>query len=357
MISPRSLTGYSLVARNDPELIHDSAVIANGKRLGIVVNPMSGRDVRRVAARASTSGHHEKQQQVTRLVLGALAQGVDRIYLANEPFRINLRAVENLAARDRVTILDIPLTHGAADTETMVEMMWDAGCRVFIILGGDGTNRIVARRFPDAIILPLSTGTNNVFPTFVEASIAGAAAGLIASQRIDFEHLCQRCKQIHVSVEDHPDDLALIDAVLLKNDMIGSLLPFRSENISAVLLSRAEPASVGISPIGGYLMPSHHGDDFGVYINCGSADKRVSVPISPGLYDEIGIRDIKKIELQTKVEMRGPGILAFDGDRSIELGQGEVADLYLRRDGPWIIETPLIMEFAAVSGLFQAPVP
>ncbi|MDA9298614.1 hypothetical protein N9Q31_06705, partial [Pseudomonadales bacterium] len=67
--------------------------------LGIIVNPMSGRDVRRVAARASTSSHQNKQQQVTRLVLGALANGVDKIYLANEPFRINERAIESLAER------------------------------------------------------------------------------------------------------------------------------------------------------------------------------------------------------------------------------------------------------------------
>ncbi|MBD3646630.1 MAG: hypothetical protein HUJ31_04055, partial [Pseudomonadales bacterium] len=55
-------------------------------RLGIVVNPMSGRDVRRVAARASTNAHHDKQQQLTRLVLAALEQGVDEICLGNEPF-------------------------------------------------------------------------------------------------------------------------------------------------------------------------------------------------------------------------------------------------------------------------------
>ena len=170
---------------------------------------MSGRDVRRVAARASTSSHHEKQQQVTRLVLGALAQGVDEIFLADEPFRINARAVENLPQREQVTILKFPLSHTAKDTETMVHLMWQAGCRVFIVLGGDGTNRIVARCYPDAIILPLSTGTNNVFPTFVEASIAGAAAGLIASEKVPFADHCIRCKQIHITSDQHGTDLVI----------------------------------------------------------------------------------------------------------------------------------------------------
>ena len=328
-------------------------------RLGIVVNPMSGRDVRRVAARASTSTHHEKQQQVTRLVLGAFAQGVDKIYLANEPFRINSRAVENLGQRNRVEILEFPLSHGAADTETMVSMMWDAGCRVFIVLGGDGTNRIVARTFPDAIILPLSTGTNNVFPTFVEASIAGAAAGLIASGKMKAESNCLRCKQIHITSSTNTTDLALIDAVLLKNDHIGSLLPFQAENIASILLTRAEPASVGVSPIGGYLLPSHHRDDFGVHVNCnlageaGSEDRTITVPISPGLYNEIHVSQISKARLGEIISVSGPGILAFDGDRSIELKEGQEITLQVRRDGPWIIESQQIMNEAARLGLFE----
>lgn len=337
------------------------------KRLGIVVNPMSGRDVRRIAARASTSSHHEKQQQVTRLVLGALSQGVDEIFLANEPFRINSRAVENLPQRDQVTILDFPLTHTALDSKTMVQKMWAEGCRVFIVLGGDGTNRIVAKTLPDSIVLPLSTGTNNVFPTFVEASIAGAAAGLIASGRMAYREHCLRCKQIHVTSPAHGpanpkatrNDLALIDAVLLENDQLGSLLPFKAENIAALLLTRAEPASVGISPIGGYLLPSHHKDDFGVFVKCKAASedtqsgKTITVPISPGLYDDVHVQQIRKIEPGEKVTMTGPGILALDGDRTIKLENHEIVTLELRRDGPWIIETPLIMNSAAELGLFE----
>lgn len=342
------------------------------KRLGIVVNPMSGRDVRRVAAKASTSSHHEKQQQVTRLVLGAIAQGAEEIFLANEPFRINSRAVENLPQKDQVTMLDFPLTHSAADTETMVVKMWDAGCRVFIVLGGDGTNRIVAKTLPDSIILPLSTGTNNVFPTFVEASVAGAAAGLIASGKMHYQEFCMRCKQIHVCQPmDSPvkgsanpladkHDLALIDAVLLENDHAGSLLPFKAENISTVLLTRAEPASVGVSPIGGYLLPSHHRDDFGVFIKCkasalsGQKGKTITVPISPGLYDQVHVHHIQKTKLDEKVTMTGPGILALDGDRTISLGNQTKATLVVRRDGPWIIETPLVMNSAAELGLFES---
>lgn len=327
--------------------------------LGIIVNPMSGRDVRRVAARASTHSHQNKQQQVTRLVLGALNHGVKRIFLANEPFRINERAIENLPERDRIEILTFPLTHSAADTTHMAHAMWAAGCRTFIVLGGDGTCRIVARALPNASLLPLSTGTNNVFPQLVEASSAGAAAGLICSEQLASQDHCYRCKQIHVKVNGghaHGDveDMALVDAVMLENDEMGSLLPFAPENIRHVFLTRAEPASVGMSPIGGYVMPCGAHDLFGVRVNCGEpAVARVRVPLSPGLYGKIPIKAYERLELGVTHTLIGPGILALDGDRSINLGAADQAEITINDDGPWIIEPAPVMLAAAVAGLFD----
>lgn len=315
---------------------------------------MSGRDVRRVAAKASTSNHHEKQQQVTRLVLGALEMGVDRVYLGNEPFRINERAIENLEQRDQVSILSYPLTHTAADTATMTSLMWEAGVRTFIVLGGDGTSRIVAKNLPDAVILPLSTGTNNVFPIFCEASIAGAAAGLIASRRLLAENHCYRCKQVHISVNDSHSDLALVDAVLLKNDSLGSLLPFAAENISKVFLARSEPASVGISPIGGYLTTSGPRDAFGVMVDCSpEATETIRVPLSPGLYGDVGIETHEIMDLGQSYLLAEEGILAFDGDRTIEIKASDKVEICVRRDGPWIIDPNSIMTTAAEHGLLQ----
>lgn len=315
---------------------------------------MSGRDVRRVAAKASTSNHHEKQQQVTRLVLGALEMGATRIYLGNEPFRINERAIENLPERDSIEILKYPLTHTAKDTALMTQKMWDAGVRTFIVLGGDGTSRIVAKTLPDSVILPLSTGTNNVFPIFCEASIAGAAAGLIAAGIMKVENHCYRCKQLHIRVNGVERDLALIDAVLLQNDSLGSLLPFAPENIRQVFLTRAEPASVGISPIGGYLRISKATDPFGVMVTCDpQAREMVRVPLSPGLYGDIGIKDHRSMELGQTYSVKGPGILAFDGDRSIQIEASDHVDISVRQDGPWIIEPTQILETAASHELLK----
>ena len=319
--------------------------------LGIVVNPFSGRDVRRVAARASRSDHQEKQQQVTRLILGALSQGVEEIYLAQDPFRINERAVANLPARSKTQLLKLPLSHSAEDTSRMASRFWEAGCRVFIVLGGDGTSRIVARTLPDATLLPLSTGTNNVFPYRLEASVAGIAAGLVAAGKLSADEQCLRCKRVKVTAGSVAD-LALIDAVLLREDFLGSLLPFEAGKIGALLLTRAEPASIGVSPIGGYLLPCGHEDDFGVLVTCDAeAQRRLTVPISPGLHETLGIAGVEKVSLGAKVTMRGPGLLAFDGDRSLALAEGEAASLEVVRDGPLIIEAEKVLRVAAERGL------
>ena len=324
--------------------------------LGIIVNPFSGRDVRRVAARASTSDHQDKQQQVTRLVLGALSVGVERIYLAHEPFRINRKAVENLAERNRVEILNYRLTHTAADTRTMATMMWDAGCRVLIVLGGDGTSRIVAGSMTEATLLPLSTGTNNVFPYRLEASVAGIAAGLVAAGKVAAES-CVRCKRIHIetgATHDITRDIALIDAVLLRNDFPGNLMPFEADKLADIVLTRAEPAAIGISPIGGFINPTGFHDDRGVYIRCAKdAARKLKVPISAGLHQVVGIAEDRTLNLGEPVAVTGPGILALDGDRTINLRDGESASLRVERDGPRIIEAEQVLAKAAADGLFE----
>ncbi|HKI74375.1 MAG TPA: NAD(+)/NADH kinase [Pseudomonadales bacterium] len=322
--------------------------------LGIIVNPMSGRDVRRVAARASTMSHHDKAQQVTRLVLGALESGVERIFLANEPFRINARAVENLPQRDQVTLLSFPLTHTSQDTATITNLMWDQGCRTFIVIGGDGTNRVVAATQPDAVILPVSTGTNNVFPFMVEGTVAGTAAGLVAAGRIDANTVCRPCKQVHLH-HGNQSHVALVDAVLLKRDLLGSLLPFDPENIAAVVLAMSEPASIGMSPIGGYIMPCHRRDDFGVSVTMGEpARYRVRAPVSAGLYGDLDIADIRRVSLDEPLTLSGPGILAFDGDRIAKLGDQEPVTVTVRRDGPRVIDPFQVLETAAAEGILAS---
>ncbi len=130
-----------------------------------------------------------------------------------------------------------------------------AGCAAVLTLGGDGTNRAFALGWRDAPLLPISTGTNNVFPRFVEATVAGAAAGLIASGAVALRDVARAAKTIRVQIDGERDDLALIDAVLTTERFVGARALLEADLLRLALLTRADPAAVGITAIGGLIAP------------------------------------------------------------------------------------------------------
>jgi hypothetical protein len=322
--------------------------------VGILANPMSGRDVRRLAARASTTTPEIKRDQVARATIGAVAGGAKRLLVIAEPFRISVAAVENLALDAEIEVLDVGATLSAADSRRAAQAMREAGCGALVALGGDGTQRAVAQAWPDAPLVPLSTGTNNVFPLHVEASAAGLAAGLVASGRLPLAELARASKTVRVEIDGEPPDLALIDAALLVDDAVGNYMPFEPGRLRTLVLARAEPAAVGMSPIGGLLEPCGADDEFGVVVTCGGpedAGRSLLAPVSPGLFRPVRIRDVRRIAFGEAVEVEGPGVLAFDGDRERPLAAGQRARLTLRRDGPQVIDVAATLARAAREGL------
>ena len=346
----------------------------------ILANPASGRDVRRLAARASTMTHETKRDWVARIATGLDAAGVEEIFILKEPARIASGALQWMPLRARVRELEVPITNSAADTVAVVRAARDLGCTAIVSMGGDGTNRIIARTWPEVPLLPLSTGTNNVFPVSVEATCAGLAAGLVATGQIALQDAAQRCKLIHVQGPGSTD-LAVIDAVLLHDDHTGNALPFDAARIAAVVLTRAEPAAVGMSPLGGFLQPVGFADEGGLLVRCATAWEEANaptdatnvqhppsassateaqssrtavralhIPLSPGLFGTVRIRGHQRLADGQDCSLEGPGVIAFDGDRLHALQVGESVSLSVRRDGPWIIETARCLEQAAREG-------
>ena len=137
-------------------------------KVGLCVNPMSGRDVRRLAARASNMTHEAKRDIFARVAAGADAVGATDIYIAREPFNIASKSLEFMDLKARVHIVEHPITNTAKDTEAMIQRFKTAGCHTVVSLGGDGTNRAIVRASSDLDLIPISTGTNYVFPMLGE---------------------------------------------------------------------------------------------------------------------------------------------------------------------------------------------
>lgn len=313
--------------------------------VGILVNPMSGRDVRRLAARATAMTFEMKRDTVARIAAGADAAGVDDLIVVREPFQIATGALEHMPLTARVHVLDIPITHREEDTVMAVQRMRDLGCGAMVSLGGDGTNRIIARTWSDVLLVPLSTGTNNVYPVMTEATCAGAAAGLVARGLIDAERVSRASKMLEVS-GDGIDDVALIDAVVLRRDHVGNFLPFDPARIDRIVLTTALPDAVGMSPIGGLLHPVSAAQDAGLLLVCGSG-KRVHAPISPGLFRDVSVKAWTLLALDESVTLEGPGVIALDGDRCWRLDAGAQAQVRLGRKGPRRIDVSQTMLLAA----------
>jgi len=74
--------------------------------------------------------------------------------------------------------------------------------------------------------------------------------------------------------------------------------------------------------------------------------------VSPGIYRTALVASARRLALGEVVTLKGPGVLAFDGDRERALAPGEPALLRVVRDGPWVIDVGRALALAAERGLY-----
>ena len=64
--------------------------------VGLIANPLAGKDVRRFVSAASLNSDRSKIEILKRCVLGAIDAGAEKILLANDFRNLTIRAVEGL---------------------------------------------------------------------------------------------------------------------------------------------------------------------------------------------------------------------------------------------------------------------
>lgn len=319
--------------------------------VAIIANPVSGRDVRRLLANAARSSIADKVTIVRRVAIGAVQAGAGRLLVLPDPHGICRRALSTLELDVDVEQVVVPRTHDERETIAAARWVRDAGADAVVTIGGDGTNRVFSIGWPDAPLVALSTGTNNVFPVQVEPTIAGAAAGLVASGALTLAAVARRAKAVGVEPGGQEPDIALVDAVLTSERVVGSRVPYAPDLLRLAVLAVAEPAAVGISPVGGLLDPVSPADDAALVVRFG-AGRTVTAPISPGLYADVPVAGWERIALGEVVEATGPGLLAFDGDRRRVVDDGVPVRFCVQRSGPMVIDVHAAMTAAATDGLY-----
>jgi predicted polyphosphate/ATP-dependent NAD kinase len=326
--------------------------------VGIIANPASGRDIRRLVAYGTVFDNNEKMAIVRRVLLGLEAVGITQVaYMPEREFGILPRAIDGLTGRQQGSTLQtfplsMPVLATSADSTRAAQVLASMGAGCIITLGGDGTNRAVARGCGDVPLVPVSTGTNNVFPSFLEGTIAGMAAGLVALEQAG-RNAIFRAPRLAVLVNGEEVESALVDVVLSSMPFVGSRAIWDLSTVSEVVLSRVAPATIGMSALGGALLDgaSSSRERPGMHIRLGTGGTQVLVALAPGLIEWVDVTEYRQLAISDVVRFPpGTGTVALDGEREIELSPKSVVEVQLCADGPFVVNVPAALEGAATGG-------
>ncbi len=323
--------------------------------VGIIANPASGKDIRRLVAHGSVFDNQEKVRIVRRILLGLSEMGVDRICFMPDYYGIVGRASGEIEIDAHVFPLEFTATGEQEDSTLAAGLMQEQGATCIIVLGGDGTNRAVAKGNGTVPILPVSTGTNNVFPFMVEGTIAGMAAGLLACERVPLEECSFRSTKIEVLVDGEVKDLALVDVVVYDDIFTGSKAIWDMDKVSQILLNRASADSIGLSSIGGQIHCIGPEEPRALYLELGEKGHLVVAAVAPGLIEKVFVRYQRVIETGEEIEIRSaPCVLGLDGERDFEVEPGKRTTLRVARDGPTVVDVSRTMRAAMKTGVLNS---
>jgi len=329
--------------------------------VGIIANPASGRDIRRLVAHGSVFDNSEKVNIVRRILLALNNLELDKVYIMPDSFGIGKEAVDGLWGDEKenfkleVDILKMQLTNTSEDSFTAAALMEENNVDVIIVLGGDGTNRVVVKALKNTPILSLSTGTNNVFPIMAESTMLGLAAGLYTKLSAEERKKVKRpIKWIEIIKDEELIDIALIDAVVVNESYIGSRALWHTELIEEVFVTRSTSYDIGMVSIAGRLAEVEAKDDEGVFLRVGEKGKVVKAAIAPGVIKNIPIAEWRKVKQEEFIELSPKKrIIALDGERELVIKENEKISMKLSTSPADFLEYREVLKLADSKNMLE----
>ena len=343
----------------------DPFPVVEGSAIGIIPNPMSGRDIRRIISQASVFPNTEKASMVLRILRTVGTLGVERVLLSTDTFGIAAgvhREIKRMSgARStahvrwpKVEFLTLERPTGTAtDTTAFAETMAGQCAAAVVLLGGDGTMRAAVPGLGETPMLALSTGTNNAFPVMIEATVAGMALGMIATGLAP--EPTAHAKLLHVEVTRAnggvQHEVALVDVCVNTLGVLGARALWKADSLRELYCTFAEPHSIGLTSIAGRLTPTGRHEPRGVAMRLDDpsvAAHTVLAPLAPGLLEWVGVLGSTELQLNEPhpVELER-GTIALDGEREVEFGPDDAVTVTLAQDGPRVIDVPAVLAASA----------
>ena len=338
----------------------------SGPIVGIIANPVSARDIRRVIANATNLQITDRANIVLRVLSCLKSLGVDRVLMMPEGGGIRahigrwmLRSENTGDAKfPDLAMVDMPISGTVEDTITAACAMKDAGVSAIVVLGGDGTHRAVASACGDIPIAGISSGTNNAFPEHREPSLTGIAVGLAVTGKVPAQVAYQPNKRLVVtSTSAKRPEIAIVDVAVVSDRYVGARALWRVESFEDVVVTFADPEVIGMSAIAGLLDPIGRREPGGVHVEiCPPAEASfvVEAPIAPGMVRPVGIRRVSRIAAGTPITFTGRGgSIALDGEREFSFAENDTVSIALEEAAFRTVDVGAILRYAAKNGLMR----
>jgi len=186
-----------------------------------------------------------------------------------------------------------------------------------------------------------------------EATTAGIAAGVVAKGVVDENNVVSVTKRLVITENGKERDMALIDAVVLEQAFVGARAVWNLSEVRQIVCTRAEPESIGLSAIGGSVCPVWSDDDYGLYLELGEGELISRAPVLPGVIQEIGILQFRKLALGEEVSLVvKPCLIALDGEREMVVNSEDEVRIKVERNGPRVVDINKAVRQAAERGFF-----
>ena len=335
-------------------------------KVGIIANPAASKDIRRLVAQGRVVPDWEKVNTVRRALLGLESVGIKQVVAMPDSSHLCERARDDSQLSLDLSLLDMPAYYTEGDTIRAAGLMAEEGVSCLITLGGDGTNRAVACGANAIPIVPVSTGTNNVFPQMVEGTLAGLVAGLVADGRLQSDWVAVISKTLAIFVDGEYRDQALVDVAFSRERYVATRAIWDLNTLYEVFLTRSEPAAIGLSSVGARLQRISLNEAGGLRYVLERADgaagyaspkpgvTSVTAPIAPGMISQVSIAHWERLteEVRIPVEPRHSAV-ALDGERAFTVTPAQQVEISVQRNGPPVVQVERALQIACELGLFR----
>ena len=287
--------------------------------VGLVANPVSSKDIRRLTGLARVIDIEEKANLVARLLVGIGSVNGVTVMSVDDPSGLVRRAVTLAgSSAPKVDFLPIEAQGSESDTRMAAAHLARLEASALVTVGGDGTVRAAAEGWPTAPLVPVAAGTNNAFALTEEPTVVGLATALAAT---GVGNAFTPTTAVEVQTTEGTA-LAVIDAVVVRDHWIGTGAIWDPTQLVEGVVTSSRRTAVGIAAVSAALGPLAPGHARRIRFG---GERIVRAVFGPGLVLDVKVTDHTDLPIGAEVSLdQEAGLVALDGERRLPAKGGTV---------------------------------